>query len=146
NGRYFYSLGAREKIGSTTSGLKYQFPDKNLSSAPVYYYRAKTMDDVGVIKYSKVVRIAGRMDKGGFLLSPNPASDYFHLNLAAAWQSTVRSYIIYDSGGAVVAKEKISNAGSQLRVSVRHLPAGSYRIELTDNGGKQLVRSFIVSR
>jgi len=144
NGVHFSFAGNMLKNAFNSSKINYNFLDNHITSAQTYYYRVKTIDEAGLVKYSKIISIASESVSAVVELSPNPASSVVQITLSAAWQSGPFSYTIYNGTGAVIKKERRKNAGSQIRIQVQQFPSGSYNIKLVGAGGLQVVKTFAV--
>jgi parallel beta-helix repeat protein len=64
-------------------------------------------------------------------VSPNPAQDYVYLKLTGN-NFLNKEVVLVNMAGAVLQKQKLSDAGSQVKLNVSNLPKGSYAVKLTD--------------
>ncbi len=144
DGIHFYSLGAMSKTSSTAENIKFSFTDKTILNNTVYYYRAKTVDEKGTVNISKIISIARKEGVTTFKLSPNPAADFIHIAVPAAWQNQTINYAVYTSAGILIKNEKEMNAGSSVKFSVRQLPAGNYTLKMSGATGEPVAKGFSV--
>ena len=142
NGRQFTSLGNMQQSSNTPSGIAYQFIDKQLASARLYYYRAKIVEENGDIKYSKTISLKQTDKIAVIKISPNPVKDHLQIRLPVEWRNDLIQINIYNSVGAVVMKEVRSANG--IKIITSKLSAGNYRIELTGEDDKKWIGSFTV--
>ena len=75
---------------------------------------------------------------------PNPASDYFYVNLAADIQNT--AVIIYNENGQVVTGEfAVEKTGSsQLKITTSAISKGMYYLSIINDRGEQSVKSVLI--
>jgi hypothetical protein len=92
--------------------------------------------DCQTINWSSLDEISAN----GIILYPNPAKDYFVLDLP---ENTIMDMTIYDVSGRKVLEGKLE--GTHPQVDIHSLATGSYRLVLTD-GDKQYVGKVIVNR
>ena len=115
------------------------------SGKSVIYYRLKILEEE---KYSYSDLRTVRINNGGPVASmnvyPNPASNYFQLELPAGWEGKNIKLELYDMSGKLtksIVKNKISRTET---IDVNGLQAGVYVIR-AGNGG-QLAQQMIVKR
>lgn len=134
DGRQFKSLGDMQQSSNTSVGIAYQFTDKYISSAKLYYYRAKTLEEDGDIKYSKTISLIQNNKTPVVKISPNPVRDLLKIALPVEWQNDLIHIKIYNSLGEVVMKEVHSS--NEVNIKTTQLPAGNYQAELIGEDGK----------
>jgi len=144
NGLAFSFIGNMIKRSFGEHELSYHYWDKDILSSKFHYYRVKTIDDKGIIKYSKVVKLANLIEGKGLILSPNPASNTLQVELPTFLQNQSLTYTIYNSNGILLEKKRIKRAGSSLQVHVQQWPSGTYNINLVSSNGEQINRNFAV--
>jgi aminopeptidase N len=142
DGIHFYTLGDMIMRNSTSTSIEYFFFDKNVFDRQAYNYRAKTVDDKGVINYSKIIRMV-RQNEVEIRIAPNPAKEYIKISLPQSWQGRALSYVIYHNSGSILRKER-TEAGNDITVKLSNMPSGSYHIELTDADGKRTSKAFTI--
>ncbi|MBO9202069.1 MULTISPECIES: T9SS type A sorting domain-containing protein [Niastella] len=78
-----------------------------------------------------LVRIENRDQASSLTLSPNPAKNFVYLKLTGN-NFINKEVVLVNMAGAVLQKQKLNNAGSQVQLNVSMLPSGSYAVKLTD--------------
>lgn len=144
NGTQFNSLGAMQQADATAEGLRYQFLDNNISTSPAYYYRVKTTDETGIVKYSRIVKITNENSEAGVHLLPNPAN----MQVIIEWtppqgnRSETEIKLINMAGQLMWTKKTSATA---ITVSTETIPAGSYFVQLKMNE-KVLTKKLVIRR
>jgi hypothetical protein len=146
DGTRFYPVGHFVLSGNTGEGTEYHFTDNAIAAGHTYYYRAKTIDETGDVKYTSIVRLANAGGQQDVQLLPNLVRDHFRLSLPVQWQSGTVHLTVYNSAGVVVKRDLLRNAGPVVPVAVGQLPAGAYRLELQGSVGRHTVKPFTIVR
>lgn len=80
---------------------------------------------------------------GALSVSPNPAQDYVYLKLPGD-NFINKEVTLVNMAGAVLQKQRLNDAGGQVKLNVSTLPKGSYAIKLLDTKtGKSQSTTFI---
>ena len=107
------------------------------------YYRLKTAESNGAVKYSRIVLLAG-IDNGFEFagLSPNPVKDKAILTLDAAKTGKIEIVITDISGNIVMKQSATATAGTNMiNMDFAALPAGVYQVTgITANNEKNTTR------
>jgi surface protein len=115
DGKSFNKLGV---VAATGSNSQYGF--KTAQVTPTAYYRLQMTDQNGKTSYSAIIKITqNKAPEGGFLVYPNPAKDYLHIQTDRQGK-----LLIYDASGRL-AKALQLKAGTST-IDISGLGAGSY--------------------
>ena len=125
DGVIFETIGTEKSKGAS----KYSFID-NTNLIGVVYYRLEVVDKNGALSYSEIKQL--RIENGGLIISPNPASDF--LTISGVNITAVR---ICDVSGRVLI------LGKEKKVDVRRLVSGVYYITINGLDGSRVVRKFV---
>lgn len=80
---------------------------------------------------------------GALSISPNPAQDFVYLKLPGD-NFINKEVTLVNMAGAVLQKQRLNDAGSQVKLNVSSLPKGSYAVKLIDTKtGKSQSTTFI---
>lgn len=123
-----------------SSTASYQFKDKITARDLKLYYRVKIAGEGQVVTYSdmKMVR-PGSIQLNTLKIFPNPSSDYIRFNATPGTGAYVCR--IYSNEGKVVMVSTTTSASEP--VSIKHLRAGAYFIELYNpQSGKRFYSQF----
>ena len=104
----------------------YHFSHFNIPAGNLYY-RIKQTDEDGMFVFSKTVVLKNQPTGAGFLIYPNPASDYISIisdDLSVNYQA-----IIFDAAGRKLS-EKILNS-TNIKINTAHYPDGTYLLQIT---------------
>ncbi|HSK12083.1 MAG TPA: T9SS type A sorting domain-containing protein, partial [Phnomibacter sp.] len=108
---------------------------------PEMFYRIRQVDKDGAFVYTQVIRLQ-QTRRGQVSIAPNPVKDV--LNIVLEQNATGRSMAtIYDQAGRALMQQPFSGSNTRLRVG--HLPAGTYRI-LISGDHFTASRSFTIIR
>lgn len=131
------------KNGDTKNA--YSFIDK--TPGAVNYYRIRTINNNGTVKYSAIVKVEmNGKASGGISVYPNPVvGNNINLQLTNLAEGTA-VVKLYNAVGQLVYTENISSIGSsssmQLELS-RNLAAGTYQLQITDAKGNVFKESVV---
>lgn len=80
---------------------------------------------------------------GALSVSPNPARDFVYLKLPGD-NFINKEVLVVNMAGAVLQKQRLNDAGGQVKLNVTALPKGSYAVKLIDTKtGKSQSTTFI---
>jgi len=144
DGVSFHSLGDMIEEQKTPSITTYSYYDKAIEPYKTYIYRVRTIDEQGIIKYSRDVKIESQMKQGKVRIIPNKSAGSVQVHLTPAWQKELTGLTIYNSVGSLIRREKIQNPGTSVTIFLGLLAPGTYTIELTGVQEKRLVKTFTV--
>lgn len=122
------TVPVKSASGATT--VKYQFTDSD-TKGDVLYYRIKTVESASKGSYSKIISIKSNQQIGNITITPNPAQDYIYVSLPGS-DLLNKEMILVNMGGVVLKKQRVNEAGSQVKINVSNLPKGAYAIKLID--------------
>ncbi len=141
DGRTFIPVHQREALRHP--GLnRYSFTD---SQAPtgLNYYRLQ-LSEPGRVLYSPVRAVTVPADLPGRLtLYPNPAVQFIHLRLrGTVTDQPVITITDINGRNHIAFSKQLSEPDPIIRISVQHLPAGTYVVRVSD-GSRILQRQFV---
>jgi hypothetical protein len=139
DGKYFYKAGTVKGAGNSSMVQTYSFSHANATTALIYY-RIKQVDVDGSFELSKVIAIQESKIPPSIQLSlfPNPAQDELHLGgLAMGASPQVQ---IFNATGQKVYLASPATEGVTSTVSIKHLPSGTYFLQVSQNGEVQRLR------
>lgn len=130
DGISYINLGKVNAKGNSIATTSYGYVD-NISNFTVakLFYRLQQADNDGKTTYSKVVSINLENKQTGFIIFPNPASDYITIIPGSKSSLENATLIITDISGHVLIKQKITNPGSQ-KILLSSLAKGLYSISI----------------
>ncbi|MBL0358976.1 MAG: T9SS type A sorting domain-containing protein [Chitinophagaceae bacterium] len=143
NGRSFSNVGTI----NAGSGSTYNWLDENTVSGN-NYYRIKSVDNNGQVKYSEVVKVNIGKGSGAITVSPNPVqSGYMNLqfNNQPAGEYAVR---LINNAGQVVYNRTVQHTGgsaSQSFALPSALVSGVYQLSVTAPDSSRQVQKLIVN-
>ncbi|HKO80497.1 MAG TPA: T9SS type A sorting domain-containing protein, partial [Chitinophagaceae bacterium] len=146
NGTDFYSLGAMAQTENTPDAMVYQYHDKNIQPLQTYYYRIKTIDGTGAIKYSKIIRITSQSESSGVKISPNPGDKQVLIQwsqLPGNNNNTTEIKLLNITGRLVWGKKTTDN---HIAVNTSTMPAGTYLVQIKQNSEAILNKKLIIRR
>jgi hypothetical protein len=132
NGRTFTSIGSVVAYNSST----YTFDDASVSESEVYFYRVKSEELTGEIKYSNIVFVKIGNSKD-VTVYPNPVGET--LSIAGLKGNTVIKLI--NSTGQVLIQQ--STSVSSLSIDATGLKTGIYLLQVFSNGKIQDTKTII---
>jgi hypothetical protein len=110
DGRQFYKAGIVAAISNTSTALSYQFTD-NSNTSVTGFYRIKSVDHDGSVKYSSIVKVNAAAAGGNFTVLSNPVSGNI-INLQFKNQPTgIYTIDLINAGAVKVVSRSISYAG-----------------------------------
>lgn len=132
DGLLFNRVGTQVATGNNMSTVAYAFLDINpLTGAN--YYRIKSIDIDGTVKYSTVVKVS--MDAiVSFQVFPNPVAGNTINILFADAQAGIYTVTLLNAAGQKVFTKQVSDITGTRRVSLslpESLPKGSYIVQIT---------------
>jgi Secretion system C-terminal sorting domain len=126
DGRRFVPIATVAAAGNSNTTRQYNA--QHPSPLPgIHYYRIKQVDNDGSYRYSAVLTLLFKNEKG-ITVSPNPVNDYTTVWLDAPNPVTLR---LCSANGQFLKQQKI-NGQWQYRLDMAGLPAGKYILELRD--------------
>jgi hypothetical protein len=78
-----------------------------------------------------LVSVEDREVKSNLTVSPNPAQDYVYLKLPGN-NFLNKEVLVVNMAGVVVLKQRLNDAGGQVKLNVSSLPIGSFAVKLID--------------
>lgn len=141
DGTHFLMLGVIPALN--ISKAMYPFPDNNPAIGN-NYYRIRSLDMDGKIKYSAVVTISNENIKSSISVYPNPLVDG-KINLQFVSQPSGNYGIrLFNSAGQELLVKTINHSADNMSETIQlggNLPHGIYQLEITGPGGeKQLIK------
>lgn len=128
DGELFEPIGTVDGSGTTNELINYGFVDRSPVNG-LSYYRLKQVDFDGTTAFSEIIQVdfySGLSDVT-VLLYPNPASDFFHVNIDATIENAeVR--IIDQLGRDMTAG--IEREEGVFKLATNHLETGVYIVEV----------------
>lgn len=123
---------------ANTHQSNYQFSHLNIPVGNLYY-RVKQTDADGTFVFSKTVLLKNKNTGSGFLIYPNPASNY--ISIVSAELVTGNHAILFDAAGRKLT-EKILN-GSDTKINTANYPDGTYLLQVTGMSGR-ICRKIVI--
>ncbi len=143
DGSSFTDIGTVAASGNTTGQTNYSFDDNNARAQQtlVLYYRLKMVDADGEYKYSQIVLVSLADISSRIVVSPNPTPDETKV-VAKAITDGEGKWTLTDNTGRVIMHSKVfMKKGSNLfNISIRHLAAGIYYLNVTGGGIDEKVK------
>lgn len=131
DGNTFKSIATvPHKTDAAAASVKYQFTDNDVKG-DVQYYRIKAVETDNKVRFSKIISIKNSQAADGLAVSPNPAQDYVYLK----WTGNDflnKELLVVNMSGAVVRRQRLNDAGSQVKLNISNLPKGAYAVKLID--------------
>ncbi len=134
NGFEYHQIGQIKGAGNSISLLNYSFIDEEIPDQEIMYYRLKQVDRDGSFSYSEVRSIRTEQ-LNSFGLYPNPASDYFIIEVD---EQTSNLLSIFTTNGQLVTQ--IEDVLPNQRIDVSKLPRGTYVIKMLSNNKLKMKR------
>ena len=78
-----------------------------------------------------LVSVESREPSGSLTVSPNPAQDYVYLKLPGN-NFLNKELLLVNMAGVVIKKQRLNDAGSQVKLNVSMLPKGAFAVKLID--------------
>nr|MCU0335555.1 T9SS type A sorting domain-containing protein [Chitinophagaceae bacterium] len=125
DGHRFSNIGRVN--GAGTSQVKRAYSFAAPTSTTARYYRLQQVDKDGSVAYSAIVLL--RQPGSAINVAPNPAKDWLMIN----GTSGAERLSIYNQLGQSVVS--LQAAAQQTRISIAHLPAGRYFLQLQSGSG-----------
>ncbi len=126
-----------------TNTLQYFSYDDTQLSEGENIYRLKTVAQDASIQYSNSVKVRYEI-LGNYTLFPNPAGEFFDIDLTAAGGRAVDIAIITPFG-YVIKQEKIAPA-KQYRIDLSDFPSGQYFIKIQPEGKRVTMKKLVVMK
>lgn len=86
---------------------------------------------ISLASNGEVVEEISRTTTGALTVSPNPARDFVYLKLPGD-NFINKEVLVVNMAGAVLQKQRLNDAGGQVKLNVSSLPKGSYAVKLID--------------
>lgn len=138
NGKDFSKLFAIAARSDNAGNHSYQCLDENANGGD-NFYRIKTVEKNGTIKYSEIVRVNIPDTKSGITIYPNPAQgNEISLQLSGIPEGEY-SLIIYNSLGQSLYKSTIKHKGRFALKNIdftRKIAPGKYTLQLSNDKNK----------
>lgn len=107
NGYSFSEIGKIYSNGNSTQQKGYDFTDNSIIVNNTYY-RLKSVDNNGVETYSKIVLIAGPVNKDVLYVYPNPTSDYIQITSS----TLIKEVVLINTDGKTVMQKLMKNTNN----------------------------------
>lgn len=136
NGSDFSTVSTVAAAGNSDKVINYQYEDRPLSNASIYYYRLKMVDKDGSTKYSNVVIIKNSTSALSTVY-PNPARDRITININD--NSLLNSKaVITDLNGKVLQTIILSQTATPVNIS--QYMRGMYVVKFVDGSSVKVVK------
>ena len=136
DGNTFNAIGTVNAAGNSDRVLNYQYDDRSLAAAPVYYYRLKMVDLDGATKYSSIISIKNAATNMASVY-PNPARDRITINVADKSLLNTNA-VLTDLNGKVM--QRISITQTSTPVNVSSYMRGMYLLKFSDGSSIKIVK------
>ena len=107
----------------------YQFTHLNIPTGNLYY-RIKQTDKDGQFIYSRVVLLQNKSAKGGYIIYPNPASNFIAISGGQA-NNTALKIQLYDAIGRKLLDKMITASSDEINVA--QISSGTYLLRMIQN-------------
>jgi hypothetical protein len=136
NGSDFSTVGTVAAAGNSDKVINYQYEDRPLSNASIYYYRLKMVDKDGSIKYSNVVIIKNSTSALSTVY-PNPARDRITININDNGLLNSKA-VITDLNGKVLQTITLTQTATPVNIS--QYMRGMYVVKFVDGSSVKVVK------
>jgi len=138
DGINFTDAGIVFASGNTMDAMNYNFSD-NLSAttAPVVYYRLRTVDIDGKTDYSaiRIIRLTrSKTNDISIITYPNPVTNELRITVPANWQNKAVVYEVFTIGGQLMKRMQTGNSGQTETVNTSNLAPGMYLVKVNCEG------------
>jgi hypothetical protein len=143
DGSHFAKVGTVSASNSTT----YNWMDQNAVRG-YNYYRIKSVDNNGQVKYTEIVRVLVGNGKPAITVSPNPIqSNFVNIQFTEQQAGKYAIRLINISGQVVYSREVFHNGGNASQsFALSSLPAsGVYQLEITTPANLKHTEKLIVN-
>lgn len=138
DGRNFISIATIAAAGNSSTTRQYS--TQHAAPQPgLHYYRIKQVDNDGSYRYSAVISLLQKKDKG-IVVSPNPVQDYTTVWLGATNPATLR---LFNANGQLLRQHQVGGQW-QYHLNMTGLPTGKYILEL--QGEKQAKQQISIQK
>lgn len=141
NGREFSAIGTVPSRGNSNSPVDYSYTDGRAFNGAVYY-RVKSNEASGAVKYSAVVRVNSSR-QNMLSLYPNPARDQLTITFRGSSASDPATVSIQNAQGNTIIRKNIAGSNGNYNIDVSILPAGAYFITVVTSNGEKLMDKFL---
>lgn len=142
NGK-FEEIAVIKSAGNSSSKKSYNFDDKDIAEAKVYYYRLKQFDLDG--KSEVLPTIAIKVERGldtSFLSYPNPVVNQLIVEYTGDVENDGFTMKFYDVEGRIVLSKGMHESTSKIDMTDLH--SGIYFIRVYDASGRNIYEEKIV--
>ena len=126
--------------GSSSSTSQYNYNDRNISNA-VVYYRLRQVDANGRFIYSSIKAV--RMNESIPTLKIYGADKTVVVDLNSSVSNNLVVSVL-TSNGQLVKKQTFNNPSYKINMQLQTIPAGSYIIQVTDGKGLNEVKKVVL--
>jgi hypothetical protein len=145
DGNSFAFLAEMQRTAVNSDG-DFRYEDATAAPGDTYFYRVKIVDEKGVERYSKLVKLTGKKEVVAVKLWPNPASKHLQLFFSGEWARTAGGEItIYNTAGVIVKQNWVKSGTSSMTLDVSQLHSGTYTLRMEGNN-KRFSKSFSIVR
>ncbi len=130
----FKALGEIKGAGFSEVPTYYDYTDRSPMAAKVYY-RIQQIDFDGTTDFSDVVEVSFDGLGARYAVYPNPATDWFTLEILAE-REDVHEYKLLDLRGKTVMTGNVEAGLGQSKIEVEALPAGTYLLQIKNAKGQ----------
>jgi parallel beta-helix repeat protein len=111
-------------------------PDAGISESNSSYTPARVS-----VASTDLVSVESREPSGSLTVSPNPAQDYVYLKLPGN-NFLNKELLLVNMAGVVIKKQRLNDAGSQVKLNISSLPKGVFAVKLIDTKTGQIQSSL----
>jgi hypothetical protein len=111
-------------------------PDAGISESNSGYTPARVS-----VASTGLVSVESREPSGSLTVSPNPAQDYVYLKLPGN-NFLNKELLLVNMAGVVIKKQRLNDAGSQVKLNISSLPKGVFAVKLIDTKTGQIQSSL----
>jgi len=138
DGTNFQEAGIMFAYGNATDKTDYLFSD-NLATttAPVVFYRLRSVDIDGKFEYSetRIIRLGKQKANSiNILTYPNPASSELRVTIPSGWQNKPVVYELFNINGQRVKRIQTASSGQTETLNISTMAPGVYIIQVNCEG------------
>lgn len=138
DGANYNEAGVVFAYGNATDKTNYIFPD-NLSgiTAPIVYYRLRSVDIDGKSQYSetRMIKLSKQTEnKVSIVTFPNPVSNEVRISIPNEWQNKQVTYEVLNINGQSIQKKEVASSSQVESLNIANLGRGFYVVRAICEG------------
>jgi hypothetical protein len=139
NGVVFEEAATVFPYGNANTRADYAMSDNIAgATAPVIYYRLRSVDKDSRVTYSviRIIRLSKQAEnnKVTILTYPNPATNEVRITIPASWQNKKVVYELFSTNGQVAKKVETNSSNQTESLNISSLKSGLYLVKASCGG------------